>query len=154
MTYNNKTTSTTKYFTRLRLPVVALQLLIYFCPLALFKTNRASNALADNTDRFLVRVFPLSTSLPWPVGKSLSKLSTFAFFKDLHHNHDHQMMLMNIISMKLDYQWCSRDRNLRDRDRDLTQISKRDQDRDFVIKTETETWKFETETRDLTFLGW
>jgi len=25
-------------------------------------------------------------------------------------------------------------------------------DRDFVIKAETETWKFETETRDLTFL--
>jgi len=42
------------------------------------------------------------------------------------------------------YQWCSRDRNLRDRD--LAQISRRD--RDFVIKaeTETETWKFETET--------
>jgi len=32
---------------------------------------------------------------------------------------------------------------LRFRDRDL---------RDFVIKAETETWKFETETRDLTFL--
>jgi len=44
----------------------------------------------------------------------------------------------------------SRDRNLRDR----AQISRRD--RDFVIKAETEiktkTWKFETETRDLTFL--
>ena len=49
-------------------------------------------------------------------------------------------------------QWCSRDRNLRDR----AQISRRD--RDFVIKAETEiktkTWKFETETRDLTFLWW
>ena len=42
--------------------------------------------------------------------------------------------------------------NLQYRDRDLAQISRRD--RDFVIKaeTETETWKFETETRDLTFL--
>jgi len=47
-------------------------------------------------------------------------------------------------------QWCSRDRNLRDRD--LAQISRRD--RDFVIKAQTETWKFETETRDLTFLWW
>jgi len=48
------------------------------------------------------------------------------------------------------HQWRSRDRNLRDRD--LAQISRRD--RDFVIKaeTETETWKFETETRDQTFL--
>jgi len=40
----------------------------------------------------------------------------------------------------------ARDRNLRD----LAQISRRD--RDFVINAETETWKFETETRDLTFL--
>jgi len=47
-------------------------------------------------------------------------------------------------------QWCSRDRNLRDRD--LAQISRRD--RDFVKKAETETWKFEIETRDLTFLWW
>jgi len=50
------------------------------------------------------------------------------------------------------YQWCIQDRNLRDRDRDLAQNSRRDRDRDFVIKAETETWKFETETRDLTFL--
>jgi len=49
-------------------------------------------------------------------------------------------------------QWCSRDCNLRDRD--LAQISRRDRDRDFVIKAETETSKFETETRDLTFLWW
>jgi len=49
-------------------------------------------------------------------------------------------------------QWCSRDRNLWDRDRDLAQISRRDQD--FVMQAETETWKFETETRDLTFLWW
>jgi len=33
--------------------------------------------------------------------------------------------------------------------RDLAQISRRD--RGFVIKAETETWKFESETRDLTF---
>jgi len=53
---------------------------------------------------------------------------------------------------ELKRQWCSRDRNLRDRD--LAQISRRDRDRDFVIKAETETRKFETETRDLTFLWW
>jgi len=38
---------------------VLLELLIYFCPQALFKTSWPSNALADNTDSFLVRVFPL-----------------------------------------------------------------------------------------------
>jgi len=45
-------------------------------------------------------------------------------------------------------QWCIRDPNLRDRD--LAQISRRD--RDLAIKAET--WKFETETRDLTYLWW
>ena len=63
---------------------------------------------------------------------------------------------LNFLQKWCNFQWCSRDRNLRDRDRDLAQISRRD--RDFVIKaetkTETETWKFETETRDLTFLWW
>jgi len=56
--------------------------------------------------------------------------------------------------MLIGYQWCSRDRNLRDRD--LAQSLR--QDRDIVIKAETKTeaWKFETktETRDLTFLWW
>jgi len=40
------------------------------------------------------------------------------------------------------YQWCSRDHNLRDQDRDLAQISRRDRDRDFVLKAETETSHF------------
>ena len=56
------------------------------------------------------------------------------------------------LTASLRHWWCSQDRNLRDRD--LAQISKRD--RGFVIKaeTESESWKFETETRDLTFLWW
>ena len=65
----------------------------------------------------------------------------------------------NPFRTKANWQWCSRDRNLRDRDRDLAQIWRRDRHRNFVINAETETWKFqtetwkfETETRDLTFL--
>jgi len=50
------------------------------------------------------------------------------------------------------YQWCSRDRNFRDETE--TCLKLRNRDPDFTIKAETETWKFETDTRDLTFLWW
>ena len=63
-----------------------------------------------------------------------------------------QLYWLLVLHIDITYlkQWCSRDSNLRDRD--LAQISRRDRDRDFVMKAKTETWKFETETRDLTFL--
>jgi len=73
---------------------------------------------------------------------SANKTSHCHCFWNLSHNHN---MLHNIVSFQ---QWCSRDRNPE------TETWLKFRDRDFVIKAKTETWKFETETRDLTFLWW